>query len=68
MDSSLCDGSDQSSQIVLLDEATSTVDKKTDSEIQKILWTEFPSSIMFTVADRLKIILDYNRILVLSAE
>lgn len=54
------------SKVVLLDEATSSVDDNTDTQIQNVLRTEFPGSTIFTVAHRLKTIMDYDRVLVLS--
>ncbi|KAL3417937.1 ATP-binding cassette transporter abc4 [Phlyctema vagabunda] len=54
------------SKIVLLDEATSSVDDATDEQIQRVLRTEFPGSTVFTIAHRLKTVMDYDRIIVLS--
>jgi ABC-type multidrug transport system fused ATPase/permease subunit len=55
------------SKVVLLDEATSSVDSHTDLRIQNVLRTEFKGSTIFTVAHRLDTIADYDRVLVLSA-
>ncbi|RDW64705.1 hypothetical protein BP6252_10356 [Coleophoma cylindrospora] len=54
------------SKVVLLDEATSSVDNETDEQIQRVLRTEFPGSTIFTIAHRLKTILDYDRVLVMG--
>jgi ABC-type multidrug transport system fused ATPase/permease subunit len=55
------------SKIVIVDEATSSVDNRTDAMIQNVLRTEFAGSTVLTIAHRLKTIIDYDRILVLSA-
>lgn len=55
------------SQLVLLDEATASVDQETDDFIQRTIRKEFHSSTMLTIAHRLNTILDSNRILVLEA-
>lgn len=54
------------SKILILDEATSSVDYETDSKIQKAIIKEFKDCTILTIAHRLKTILNYNRILVLE--
>ncbi|KAJ3100041.1 hypothetical protein HDU97_002525 [Phlyctochytrium planicorne] len=53
-------------KILLIDEATASVDIKTDTAIQKALRESFRSSTILTVAHRLITIIDYDRILVLK--
>ncbi|KAJ7258427.1 multidrug resistance-associated ABC transporter [Mycena haematopus] len=52
--------------IVILDEATSSVDFETDVKIQTTIREEFTGSLLLTVAHRLNTIIDYDRLLVLD--
>ncbi|KAJ7790752.1 P-loop containing nucleoside triphosphate hydrolase protein, partial [Mycena olivaceomarginata] len=52
--------------IVVMDEATSSVDFSTDSKIQAAIRAEFTDSLLITVAHRLRTIIDYDRLLVLD--
>ncbi|KAJ7725290.1 hypothetical protein DFH07DRAFT_970902 [Mycena maculata] len=54
------------SSIVVMDEATSSVDFATDSKIQAAIRAEFMDSLLITVAHRLRTIIDYDRLLVLD--
>lgn len=53
-------------KILILDEATATIDHKTDELIQKLIKTQFADSTILSVAHRIDTILDYDRILVMD--
>lgn len=54
------------SKILILDEATSSVDYGTDSKVQTTIAREFSNCTILCIAHRLKTILHYDRILVLD--
>ncbi len=54
------------SKILLVDEATSSVDPETDQLIQTVLREKFSDRTVLTIAHRLQTVLDSDRILVLG--
>lgn len=54
------------SKVILLDEATASMDYETDAEIQGVLREELKGSTLITVAHRLRTIIDYDRVIVIS--
>jgi len=56
----------RNSHILIMDEATASVDIETDAIIQQALRTKFNNSTVITIAHRLNTIIDYDKILVLS--
>ncbi|KAH8917874.1 P-loop containing nucleoside triphosphate hydrolase protein [Atractiella rhizophila] len=56
----------RSSRIVILDEATSSVDRESDGKIQETLKIAFTSSIVLSIAHRLETVIEFDKILVLD--
>lgn len=54
------------SNLIIMDEATASVDFATDEAIQRAIRTEFKSSTLLTIAHRLSSVIDYDRLLVLA--
>lgn len=54
------------SKVVLLDEATASVDQETDMHMQRVMRTMFPDSTIIAIAHRLRTIMDYDRVLVMA--
>ncbi|KAG0346517.1 hypothetical protein BG004_001533 [Podila humilis] len=54
------------SKVIIMDEATASVDFATDEKIQTTIRNELGDSTLITVAHRLRTIMDYDRVLVLE--
>ncbi|KAJ7086329.1 ABC protein [Mycena belliarum] len=55
------------SRVVILDEATASVDLETDNKIQRTIQSQFKDRTLICIAHRLRTIISYDRILVLDA-
>ncbi|XP_071807652.1 ATP-binding cassette sub-family C member 9-like [Asterias amurensis] len=55
------------SRILILDEATASIDKDMDAILQDVLFTAFANKTVLTIAHRVSTILNYDTIVVLSA-
>ncbi|KAJ4474265.1 ATP-binding cassette [Lentinula aciculospora] len=63
----MCRALVKNSRIIILDEATSSVDMETDAQLQRTIQTEFSTSTLLCIAHRLNTIAYYDRIIVMDA-
>ncbi|KAJ6516120.1 P-loop containing nucleoside triphosphate hydrolase protein [Mycena sanguinolenta] len=54
------------STIVILDEATSSIDFDTDRKIQTAIWEELNNTLLVTIAHRINSVIDYDRLIILD--
>ena len=54
------------SKIIIIDEANSSLDYKTDMLIQKCLMKSFQGCTLITIAHKIKTVMEYDRIFVLE--
>jgi ABC-type multidrug transport system fused ATPase/permease subunit len=57
----------KSPKLLLLDEATASIDYESDAQIQNTIREEFSETTILTIAHRLRSIVDYDKILVMDA-
>jgi ABC-type multidrug transport system fused ATPase/permease subunit len=53
-------------KIIILDEATSNIDYRTDQFIQEIIRNKFKEETVITIAHRLNTLTDYDKIIVMD--
>ena len=56
----------QNNKILVLDEATASIDQKTDKLIQELIRNDFKNKTVICIAHRLQTIIDYDRLIVLQ--
>ncbi|SCZ98055.1 BZ3500_MvSof-1268-A1-R1_Chr3-3g06545 [Microbotryum saponariae] len=56
----------RSSKIIILDEATASLDNESDNTLQEVIRSEFKRCTNLTIAHRLESVIDFDRILVLE--
>ena len=53
-------------KVILMDEATSSVDQETDNIVQRTIRSQFNDSTLLTIAHRLQTIIDFDKIIVVD--
>lgn len=53
------------SKLIIMDEATASVDHDTDTRMQRLIRSEFVGSTIITIAHRLRTVVDYDRVIVM---
>ena len=53
-------------KVILMDEATSSVDQETDNIVQRTIRSQFNQSTLLTIAHRLQTIIDFDKIIVVD--
>lgn len=53
-------------RVIMLDEATASIDAATDNKIQSMLRLRFKDTTMLTIAHRLHTVMDYNVLIVME--
>uniref|UniRef100_A0A8H7K177 P-loop containing nucleoside triphosphate hydrolase protein n=1 Tax=Bionectria ochroleuca TaxID=29856 RepID=A0A8H7K177_BIOOC len=54
------------SKVIIMDEATASVDHKTDARMQRLVRSEFVGSTIIAIAHRLRTVVDYDRVIVMG--
>ncbi|VUC31668.1 unnamed protein product [Clonostachys rosea] len=54
------------SKVIIMDEATASVDHETDARMQRLVRSEFVGSTIIAIAHRLRTVVDYDRVIVMG--
>ena len=53
-------------RLLVLDEATSSIDQTSDDHVQSMLRSQFPDTTLLTIAHRLNTVIDYDVVIVMD--